>query len=190
MRKIKQKKVNVTQFVEEIKDLTRQLSSPLREKSMRAWFLNGTSLKGLNKAEITNPTRGFEELIQRARKMEKKISRKKGSSSSLETSSLEESSDLEGEPAKKKRRDWHAELRMIRNKVEELTGSRANMPKKGEKWCVPCRVDTHSTTECVKCDYCERRGHAWEECPIRLTVPAFAINQARQGESKGSDTSY
>ncbi|MCO5571745.1 hypothetical protein L7F22_025493 [Adiantum nelumboides] len=70
--KIKQKKSSVRQFVEEIKDLARQLSSPLGNKSLRAWFLNGSSLKGLAKAEITNPTKSFEDLIQRAMKMERK----------------------------------------------------------------------------------------------------------------------
>ena len=96
--KIKQKKSNVTHFVEEIKDLTRQLSSPPRGKSMRAWFLNGTSLKGLNKAEITNPTKGFEELIQRAKKMERKMRKTRESSSSSETSTSKGSSELEEEP--------------------------------------------------------------------------------------------
>ncbi|MCO5604029.1 hypothetical protein L7F22_058186 [Adiantum nelumboides] len=47
--KIKQKRTTVRQFVEEIKDLARQLSSPPEKKSLRAWFLDGTSLKGLAK---------------------------------------------------------------------------------------------------------------------------------------------
>ena len=173
--KIKQKKSNVTKFVEEIKDLTRQLSSPSGGKSMRAWFLNGTSLKGLNKAEIMIPTKGFEELIQRAKKMERKMSKKKESSSSLETSTSKESRESEEEPMKKRRKDWHVELKLIKNKIDELLGSRTSMPKKGEKWCIPCRVNTHSTTEFVKFDYCERRGHIWEDCPIRLAVPTFAV---------------
>ncbi|MCO5568694.1 hypothetical protein L7F22_022393 [Adiantum nelumboides] len=42
--KIEQKKSNVRQFVEEIKDLARQLSSPPGNKSLRTWFLNGSSL--------------------------------------------------------------------------------------------------------------------------------------------------
>ncbi|MCO5598092.1 hypothetical protein L7F22_052183 [Adiantum nelumboides] len=52
--KIKQRKANVRQFVEEIKDLARHLSSPPRNKSLRPWFVNGSSLKGLAKAKITN----------------------------------------------------------------------------------------------------------------------------------------
>ena len=61
--RIKQKKNNVRQFVKKIKDLTRQLTSPLGNKSLQAWFLNGTLLKELAKAKIKNPTKGFEELV-------------------------------------------------------------------------------------------------------------------------------
>ena len=66
---LKQKKKGVRQFVEEIKDLARQLSSPPGRNSLRAWFLNGTSLKEVAKAEITNSTRNFDELIQRSLKL-------------------------------------------------------------------------------------------------------------------------
>lgn len=69
---------------------------------MRAWILNGTSLKGLNKAKITNPTKGFEEVIQRARKMERKMRRMRGSSNSSGTSDSSESSESDEEPAKRK----------------------------------------------------------------------------------------
>lgn len=189
--RIKQRKLNVTQFVEEIKDLTRQLSSPPGEKTMRAWFLNGTALKDLNRAEITNPTRRFEELVQRAKKMERKKTRKVRTSSS-ETSTSEDSSESDEEPKKKKRRDWQAEFNLIKTKVAELSGkrTRTSMPSKGEKWCVPCRVDTHSTSECTRCDYCERRGHLWEDCPIRLAAPVFAVEQARPREAGAADGSY
>lgn len=89
--KIKQTKLNVTQFVKEIKGLTQQLSSPPGEKTMQAWFLNGTALKGLNKAEKTIPTKIFEDLIQKAKKMERKKTRKTNSSF-LKTSTSEDSS--------------------------------------------------------------------------------------------------
>lgn len=49
------------------------------------------------------------------------------------------------------------------------------MPEKGERWCIHYRENDHSTSECIKCDYCERRGHAWEDCPTRLSVPAIRI---------------
>ena len=93
--RIKQKKTDVRQFVEEIKDLARQLSSPPGHKSLRAWFPNGTSLKGLAKSEITNPTKTFEELVQQAMKMERKgakRSRKDTSSSDSSNSSSSEDS--------------------------------------------------------------------------------------------------
>ena len=73
--KIKQKKMSVHQFVENIKDLVRQLASPPSNKSLRAWFLNGTSLRNLTGSEITNPTKTFEELVERALKMEKRLIR-------------------------------------------------------------------------------------------------------------------
>lgn len=104
MVNIKQKRRSVTQFVEKIKDLTRQLLSPPGGKHMRAWFLNGTSLKGLNKAKVINPTKGFEELIQRAQKIERKRKKKAGFSCSKNSSSSG-SSESEEEPAKKKQRD-------------------------------------------------------------------------------------
>lgn len=125
---------------------------------MRAWFLNKTSLKGLNKARITNPTNGFKELIQRATKMERKRT-KKGSSSSSEVSNSSESSELEEEPIKKKQKYWQAEIRMIKSKIEELSSIKNSMSKNGEKWFVPCRVNIDSTTEGVTCKHCERRGN-------------------------------
>ncbi|MCO5590972.1 hypothetical protein L7F22_044948 [Adiantum nelumboides] len=42
------------------------------------------------------------------------------------------------------------------------------MSPKGGVECVHCRENNNSTTNCVRCNYCERRGHAWKECPIRL----------------------
>ncbi|MCO5570003.1 hypothetical protein L7F22_023718 [Adiantum nelumboides] len=111
--KIKQKRSSVGQFVEEIKDLARQLSSPPRNKSLRAWFLNGSSLKGLAKAEITNPTKSFENLIQRAMKMERKGTKKGRKESSSESSDSDSSSSsFDNEPVNKraKIRDWESEL--------------------------------------------------------------------------------
>ena len=70
--KIKQKKLSVHQFVENIKDLVRQLASPPSNKSLRAWFLNGTSLRSLTGSKITNPTKSFEELVKRALKTEQR----------------------------------------------------------------------------------------------------------------------
>lgn len=64
------------------------------------------------------------------------------------------------------------------------------MPKKGEKWCVPCRVSTHYTAECVKCEYCEGRGHKWEDCPVGTSVPAYAMNTARTGEGEQQNQRY
>ena len=105
--RIKQKRTDVRQFVEEIKDLARHLSSPPGHKSLRAWFLNGTSLKGLAKSEATNPTKTFEELIQRAMKMERKGAKrsKKDTSSndSSNSSSLEDSSGSDEDKPTKKR---------------------------------------------------------------------------------------
>ena len=72
----------------------------------------------------------------------------------------------------------------MQQKISELEGIRISIPKKGEKWCVPCRVSTHSTSECIKCDYCGKRGHRWEECLVRLTVPSYTIGQAKLEKGK------
>ncbi|MCO5555870.1 hypothetical protein L7F22_009415 [Adiantum nelumboides] len=157
--KIKQKKANVRQFVEEIKDLVRRLSSPPRNKSLRAWFLNGSSLKGLAKAEITNPTKSFEDLIQRAMKMERKGAKKGRKESSSESSDLDSSSSSsDDEPINKKAKicDWESKLKQMKKKIQELSGMKTKMPKKGETWCTHCREGNHSTSECIKCEYCER----------------------------------
>ncbi|MCO5600078.1 hypothetical protein L7F22_054186 [Adiantum nelumboides] len=106
--KIRQKKANVRQFVEEIKDLAKQLSSPPGNKSLRAWFLNGSSLKGLAKAKITNLTKSFKDLIQRAMKMERKGAkkgRKESSSDSSDSDSSSSSSDEKRVNKKAKIRD-------------------------------------------------------------------------------------
>ncbi len=131
------------------------------------------------KAEITNPTRSFEELVERALKMERKGSKEgkgnkrlKVASSSSSNSSSDSSSEEEGED---KTRDWQQELKLIKKKIGELTGVRTRMPVKGEKWCTHCREAGHTTSECVKCDYCEKRGHVWEECPIRTSAPAVRL---------------
>ncbi|MCO5561921.1 hypothetical protein L7F22_015546 [Adiantum nelumboides] len=118
--KIKQKKSGVRQFVEEIKDLARQLSSPPGNKSLRAWFLNGSSLKGLAKAKITNPTKSFEDLIQRAMKMERRGTKKGRKESSSESSDSDSSSSKsDNEPANKraKIRDWESELKQMKKKI-------------------------------------------------------------------------
>ncbi|MCO5594520.1 hypothetical protein L7F22_048552 [Adiantum nelumboides] len=115
--KIKQKKANVRQFVEEINDLARQLSSPPGNKSLRACFLNGSSLKGSAKLEITNPTKSFEDSIQRAMKMERKGAkkgRKESSSKSSDSNSFTSSSDDEPVNKKTKIHEWKTyELTMM-----------------------------------------------------------------------------
>ena len=70
--------------------------------------MNGTSLKDLARSKITNPTRTFEELAERALKMEKKKARgakkieqessnnSSNSGNSLDTSSSNTSSSFEG----------------------------------------------------------------------------------------------
>ena len=68
------------------------------------------------------------------------------------------------EPNSKKAKRWKEELKQIKDKVEEMIGARVKMPKPGAKWCGPCRVNTHSTSECIEWENYERRGHKWEEC--------------------------
>ena len=141
---------------------------------MRAWLLNGTTLKGLSKVEITNPTRSFEELVERAVKMEHK-QRKNSKSDSSTSSSSDTMSSLE-EELKGKGRDWQHNIKLLlKNKIGELSGVRSVMPEKGEKWCTHCRENGHTSSQCVKCDYCKRRGHKWEECPIRLSTPTVRL---------------
>lgn len=95
--KIKQTKATITQLVEQMKDLVRQLFSPPREKSMRAWFVNGTSLKDLKEVEKANPTKGFEKLIWRAKIMERKTTKKRNRFNASTTSTLQQSSNSQKE---------------------------------------------------------------------------------------------
>ena len=83
--KIKQKSKTVRKYVEKLKDLTRQLEAQPSDKNLRAWFLNGSSNKQLKRAEITNATESFDDLVARALNMEssqKKKQRKKSSNES------------------------------------------------------------------------------------------------------------
>lgn len=114
--KIKQRKTSVRKFVEEIKDLARQLSSPPANKSLRAWFINGTSLKGVAKFEITNPTKTFEELVERAVKMERKGTKRQKIQSSSESSSTDDSSSSEDETSDKTK-VWHLELKKLKRTI-------------------------------------------------------------------------
>lgn len=155
--RIKQKRAGVRQFVEEIKDLVRQLSSPLGNKSLRAWFINGTALKSVAKSKITNPTKTFEELIQRAVRLERKGSKRKRTGSSSGSSSSDSSSSLEEERVEKSK-TLKQELKKLKGIIGQLSGVRTDMPSKKERWCVGCRDSSHSTNECIKCNFYERRG--------------------------------
>ena len=46
---------NINQFVEEIKDLAKTTVLATKKQEPQGGFLNGTSLKGVVKLEITNP---------------------------------------------------------------------------------------------------------------------------------------
>ena len=76
--KIKQKAKTVRKYVEKLKDLTRQLEAQPSDKNLRAWFLNGSSNKRLKRAEITNATESFDDLVARALKMESSQKKSKG----------------------------------------------------------------------------------------------------------------
>ena len=68
--------------------------------------MNGTALKGLAKAEITNPTKSFEELVERAVKMERKQTKKRSDKTdSLDSSGSDTTSNSDEEPVIKGR-DW------------------------------------------------------------------------------------
>lgn len=111
--KIKQKRSSVRQFVEEIKDLTRQLTSPPGWKSLRAWFLNEIALKGLAKAKITSPTRRFEELVQRDVKMEWKRPRSKSLAPILPTLAILKSPTIW-------KKDWPIRRNRLEFKTEDI----------------------------------------------------------------------
>ena len=178
--KIKQKKLSVHQFVENIKDLVRQLASPPSNKSLRAWFLNGTSLRNLIGFEITNPTKSFEERVERALKMENKTTKttkpgKRSRESSSSDNSSSSSSELSDSNKSSGSVDYKAEYKKLKKKYQNVAGVRSKMPKRGEVWCVHCRTSDHCTPDCLKCDYCKRRGHEWEDCDIRRLAPAVRL---------------
>ena len=70
--KIKQRKISIRKYMERIKDLTKQLDSEPDDKSMHAWFLNGSNSEKLQDNEIIHPTKTFDELVARALNIEKK----------------------------------------------------------------------------------------------------------------------
>ena len=81
--------------MEIVKDMARQLASPPSNKSLRAWFVNQTSLKDLAKLEITNPTKTFEGLVERALKLERQTAKSKKQSRESSSSSNSTSNSLE-----------------------------------------------------------------------------------------------
>ena len=42
----------------------------------------------------------------------------------------------------------------------------------------------------MKCDYCERRGHVWEECPIRTLTPAVRVAAPVQNSAQTAKRAY
>ncbi|MCO5560876.1 hypothetical protein L7F22_014496 [Adiantum nelumboides] len=179
--KIKQKKANCRQFVEEIKDFARQLSSPPGNKSLRAWFLNGSSLKGLAKAKITNPTKSFKDLIQRAMKMKRKGAkkgRKESSSKSCDSDSSSSSSDDEPVNKKAKIYDWESELKQMKKKIQELFSASVERMQDAliESFESPSKSTCATLERSAEGKDMVKPPEEWGSMPFKLTVPLRVVN--------------
>ena len=97
------------------------------------------------------------------------------STSSESSSSSEDNSRRRTRKKGHQSKDNNEELQRLKRKVQELTKIRSEMPSKSEVWCIHCRENTHATSQCVKCDYCKKRGHLWEYCPIRVSHPSVRL---------------
>ena len=67
------------------------------------------------------------------------------------------------------------EYKKLKKMYQSFAGFRSKMPKKGEAWCVHCKVSDHSLPDYVKHDYCERLGHEWEDCEIKRSTPIVRL---------------
>ena len=131
--------------MENIKDLTKQLDSEPDDKSMRAWFINGSNSDKLKDNEVIHPTKTFDELVARALKIEKQELRKQESDSSASdsTKSSSSKSSSSDEKAKKKKSTKKPSkksemIAQLIKQVEQLIAQRTKEPAKAEKWCVKC----------------------------------------------------
>ena len=102
----KQKDKTIKRYDENFKDLTKQLEVQPSDKNLRAWFLNGSSNKRLKRAEITNATNSFEDLVARALNMDsgQKKQQKRSSEDNDSSRSSSSGSDDSTDYNRKKKR--------------------------------------------------------------------------------------
>ncbi|MCO5559970.1 hypothetical protein L7F22_013574 [Adiantum nelumboides] len=75
--RIKQGKLSVRKYVQNIKELTRRLNEPPSKKRMRAWFLSGFNSRQLREQEVSAPTKKFTEPVHRALRLEQQAKKEK-----------------------------------------------------------------------------------------------------------------
>ena len=82
-------------------------------------------------------------------------------------------------------------IEQLTKKIEEMTAQRVREPSRGEKWCIKCRMNNHSTDECKQCDFCGARGHLWENCGVRLKLMLKQGQEVRMvaGTTEGGEQS-
>ncbi|MCO5608409.1 hypothetical protein L7F22_062619 [Adiantum nelumboides] len=75
--RIKQGKLSVKKYAQQIKELTRRLNEPPSEKRMRTWFLSGFNNRKLSEQEVPEPTKKITELVHKALKLEQQAKKEK-----------------------------------------------------------------------------------------------------------------
>lgn len=94
---------------------------------------------------------------------------RKTSKDSFESSNSDDDDKKKhGKKASKKATMQDRTLELLTKRIEELTAQRAQVPSRGEKWCLNCCMSNHSIEECRQCDFCAARGHLWENRNVRL----------------------
>lgn len=123
MSELKQKEnESVQNFILRIRALVNQLSNPPDDKSLRAWLITGCTQLDLHSHKVVNPTKTYEDLLDRAIALEKSGAVKHKSKKKLEVS--------DEEPDNTKKDGMKAKLR----KALRDMGIRGK-PTATEKWC-------------------------------------------------------
>ncbi|MCO5600233.1 hypothetical protein L7F22_054343 [Adiantum nelumboides] len=176
--RIKQGKLLVRKYVQNIKELARRLNEPPSEKRMRAWFLSGFNSRKLREQEVPAPIKKFIELVHRALKVEqqakkeKSIHRGRSNTSTSETTETKKSrssssKSSEDDKKKKKKGSWSKNIDDMSRRIFGISRLRG-ASEKTERWCTKCKAKNHTTEECTQCNYCKVFGHEWTSCKIKI----------------------
>ncbi|MCO5599170.1 hypothetical protein L7F22_053270 [Adiantum nelumboides] len=145
---------------------------------MRAWFLSGFNNKKLREQEVPAPTKKFTELVHRVLKLEQQAKKEKdrhkastSDSSSSVSSNIEKTnpstSESKEDKKKKKRGSWSKKINEMSKRISEISGLRG-ASRKAKKWCTKFQSKSHTSDDCIQCNYCKAFGHMWNICKISM----------------------